>query len=51
MLPWDPEGKTGPRKPLPDHVTIAEPKEEVAPTNPFSEAKMQKPDGAAPSIM
>ena len=30
MLPWDPVGKTGPKKPLPDHVTVQEPKEEVA---------------------
>lgn len=29
MLPWDPIGKMGPKKPLPDHVTIAEPKEEI----------------------
>ena len=29
MLPHDPSGKTGPKTPLPDHVTIVEPKEEV----------------------
>jgi len=29
MLPWDPIGKNGPKKPLPDHVTVSEPKEEV----------------------
>jgi len=29
MLPWDPVGKNGPKKPLPDHVTVSEPKEEV----------------------
>ncbi|KAJ8256791.1 hypothetical protein COCON_G00189430 [Conger conger] len=28
MLPWDPSGKIGPKKPLPDHVSIVEPKEE-----------------------
>merc|ERR1712033_87440 len=44
MLPWDPHGKMGPRKPLPDHVSIVEPKEEVLPPNPYSETKMQKPD-------
>merc|ERR1739842_187529 len=27
MLPWDPTGKMGPKKPLPDHVSIVEPKE------------------------
>jgi len=29
MLPWDPIGKNGPKKPLPDHVTVSEPKEEI----------------------
>ncbi len=28
MLDWDPSGKAGPKKPLPDNVTILEPKEE-----------------------
>merc|ERR1711865_442000 len=28
MLPWDPTGKIGPRRPLPDGVTIIEPKED-----------------------
>ena len=28
MLPWDPTGKTGPIKPLPDQVIVHEPKEE-----------------------
>ena len=46
MLPWDPQGKMGPKRPLPDHVTIMEPKEEVLPANPYSETKMQKPDAA-----
>ena len=40
MLPWDPQGKMGPKKPLPDHVSIVEPKEEVIPSQPFSEAKV-----------
>merc|ERR1712038_2177924 len=54
MLPWDPSGKIGPKKPLPDHVSIVEPKEETLPPNPFSETKAAKPDqptaaaGAAP---
>lgn len=26
MLDWDPSGKTGPKKPLPDTVTLMEPK-------------------------
>jgi len=39
MHGWDPEGRTGPSKPLPDMVTIIEPKEEVAHANPVSETK------------
>ncbi|KAA8493723.1 40S ribosomal protein S3-A [Porphyridium purpureum] len=31
LMPHDPTGKQGPRKPMPDAVTIFEPKEEVAP--------------------
>ena len=27
MLPHDPQGKIGPKVPLPDHVSIAEPKD------------------------
>merc|ERR1712012_1391801 len=46
MLPWDPQGKIGPKKPLPDHVSIVEPKEETLPPNPFSETKAAKPDQA-----
>ena len=48
MLPWDPQGKMGPKRPLPDHVSIVEPKDEVIPSQPFSEAKIQKPD--APTV-
>merc|ERR1711902_393413 len=44
MLPWDPQGKCGPKKPLPDHVSTVEPKEEVLPPNPYSETKAPKPD-------
>merc|ERR1719186_192846 len=44
MLPWDPAGKMGPKMPIPDHVSIVEPKEENIPANPFSEAKAAKPD-------
>ncbi|MEQ2162786.1 40S ribosomal protein S3, partial [Goodea atripinnis] len=45
MLPWDPSGKIGPKKPLPDHVSIVEPKEENLPTTPTSEQKGAKPEG------
>jgi len=31
MLPWDPEGKLGPKQPMPDVVTVYEPKEDVVP--------------------
>jgi len=37
MRDWDPTGKTGPKNPLPDMVTIMEPKEETAITAPMSE--------------
>ena len=50
MLPWDPQGKLGPKKPLPDHVSIVEPKDEVLPANPYSESKTGKPDQPAVSL-
>merc|ERR1712149_97631 len=46
MLPWDPTGKMGPKRPLPDHVSIVEPKDEMIPANPYSESKGAKPDAA-----
>lgn len=42
MLPWDPNGKSGPKKPLPDYVSIVEPKEEQPPSVPISEVKPSK---------
>lgn len=36
MLPHDSEGKRGPKKPLPDHVVVQDPKEEVLPREPAS---------------
>ncbi len=47
MLPNDPTGKTGPKKPLPDHVSIVEPKDEVIPANPYSEPKGSKAEPVA----
>ena len=44
MLPHDPTGKSGPRKPLPDNVQIMEPKDEPLPTQPSSEQKGGKPE-------
>lgn len=35
MLEHDPSGKTGPRKPLPDSVTVHKPKEEEVIERPF----------------
>merc|ERR1711860_139212 len=49
MLPWDPTGKMGPRRPLPDHVSIVEPKHEAPPAQPCSEAKGVKPTDGAPA--
>ena len=28
MLPWDPNNKNGPKQPLPDNVSVLEPKDE-----------------------
>lgn len=39
MLPWDPMGKIGPKKPLPDNVQIVEPKEEITYTSPQTDYK------------
>jgi len=36
MLPWDPSGKTGPKNPLPDVVTVLEPKEDVVLPRPVA---------------
>merc|ERR1711931_180183 len=49
MLPWDPTGKTGPKKPLPDHVSIVEPKDEAPIGAPSSEQKGGKPEVAPPA--
>jgi small subunit ribosomal protein S3e len=42
MLPWDPQGKLGPKRPLPDHVTISEPKEDLPVLTPYSDQKTSK---------
>ncbi|KAF3847119.1 hypothetical protein F7725_020147, partial [Dissostichus mawsoni] len=42
-----PSGKIGPKKPLPDHVSIVEPKDEHLPTTPMSEQKGAKPEAPA----
>lgn len=43
MLAHDPTGKTGPKKPLPDQVSVAEPKDDVIYPEPVSEQKGTKP--------
>lgn len=47
MLPWDPNGKSGPKKPLPDNVSVVEPKEEILPTAPLSDIKALKAEPTA----
>ena len=47
MLPWDPSGKIGPKRPLPDNISIVEPKEEQPPAQPYSAHKGTKPAEAA----
>uniref|UniRef100_A0A0X3P9S5 40S ribosomal protein S3 n=2 Tax=Schistocephalus solidus TaxID=70667 RepID=A0A0X3P9S5_SCHSO len=41
MLNYDPSGATGPKKPLPDSVTIQDVKDEVLPSGPLSIEKSQ----------
>lgn len=36
MLPYDPQGKTGPKKPLPDNVSVLDVKEEPVPVTAVS---------------
>lgn len=43
MLPHDPTGKMGPKKPLPDQVSVVEPKDETEVSDPYSEQKTSKP--------
>jgi len=45
MLPYDPLGKVGPKKPLPDNVSVVEPKDEVIYEQPESEYKTLQPTG------
>ncbi|XP_022099604.1 40S ribosomal protein S3 [Acanthaster planci] len=50
MLPWDATGKSGPKRPLPDAVSVVEPKEEELPTQPYSEQKGVKPMEAVAQV-
>lgn len=44
MLPRDANREIGPKKPLPDYVSIVEPNDEILPTTPISEQKGRKPE-------
>ncbi|PAA67202.1 hypothetical protein BOX15_Mlig008787g3, partial [Macrostomum lignano] len=51
MQNWEaPAGGVAPRKPLPDHVTIADPKEQPVPAEPYSENKQQKPQAEVMAV-
>jgi len=43
MLPWDPKGELGPKKPQPDVVKVREPKEDehTAPQVPYGQPQHQ----------
>ena len=41
MLPHDPKGQVGPKNPLPDLITIKEPRDDVKPVTPYSEHREQ----------
>jgi hypothetical protein len=47
MKGWDPEGQTGPRKPLPDSVQIVDPPADKPVSEPSSEQK--EPANIAPA--
>jgi small subunit ribosomal protein S3e len=48
MLPHDPKGIMGPKKALPDHISVVEPKDEPLHVEPYSEHKDAK---KAPEMM
>lgn len=53
MLPWDPSGKNGPKKPLPDNVSVVEPKEELPPPAalaPVQDLRGLKTDVVTPGV-
>ncbi|CAG8555229.1 7604_t:CDS:2, partial [Funneliformis mosseae] len=50
MKDWDPSGKIGPKNPLPDMVTIMEPKEEQIITEPTSEDLRSAQDIPVPPL-
>jgi len=42
MLPHDQKGQLGPKQPLPDHISVVEPKDEMKHDTPYSEHKDAK---------
>lgn len=48
MKGWDPEGQTGPRKPLPDSVQIIEPLPDKIVAEPTSEQREPAPIAPPP---
>lgn len=44
MLSWDPGGKTGPKKPLLDHMSIVDPKDELLSTVSILGQKVRNPE-------
>ena len=51
MLPYDPNGKIGPKKPLPDNVTVIEPKDEPIYDQPESEYKTLPLGGVVENVI
>lgn len=49
MLAWDPSGKIGPKNPLPDNVSVVEPKDEIIYDQPVTEVKAAAP-AALPAV-
>lgn len=43
MLPYDPNGKIGPKRPLPDNVSVVEPKEETLSSSDIKSIKSEVP--------
>lgn len=50
MLPHDPAGKKGPKKPLPDHVSIMTPLDEILPPAPYTEPGKPEPMPRGPGM-
>lgn len=50
MLPWDANGKIGPKRPLPDNVSVVEPKDEPSYVVPNTK-KENEEKLAAPAVM